>query len=95
MLSRRPLKWPLLFLISTLQMSSLHAQKNTPADAPASTQTPSLELFGFLAEWGAVDDETFNLIEQHGLQDGSSPDRSDPDKSQQKDPNFQNSGELR
>jgi hypothetical protein len=40
-----------------------------PAAAQPPAQGPSLELLQFLAEFGDVDGETFDLIEHHAQQD--------------------------
>ena len=45
------------------------AQESTPAET---TETlPSAEFLEFLADFGAIDNKTYELIEYHALQDSS------------------------
>lgn len=64
-----------LFLLSpTLAQNSQH-------ESELSTTYPSEELLEFLADFGDIDDQTFDLIEFHAQQDTASPrqEKSDED----------------
>lgn len=57
--------WAGLWLIS---LNPCLAQ-NESHERHSDFQQPSLELLEFLADFGELDDETYNLIEYHALQD--------------------------
>jgi len=72
------LKWLLLkslllcysnTILSQQNSSQLNQEQLTP-EQQNSTQN-SAEFLEFLADWGEVDEETFSIIEQHGLLDTS------------------------
>ncbi len=60
---------PLLLLTPTW------AQEISPQADP-----PSLELLEFIAEFGAIDEETFNIIEYHAQQDIEQNQPESPDE---------------
>lgn len=70
-------KW----LIATqclLLLSPVYAQDS--AHDPAKNELyPSEELLEFLADFGDADDETYELIEYHALQDIKTKDQEKPD----------------
>jgi hypothetical protein len=54
--------------------------QNSDEDSKHTKQYPSEALLEFLAEFGDVDEETFQLIEFHALQDTASAFQEKPDE---------------
>lgn len=63
----RLLPWLLLIASASLPAA---AQEQEPARA-----YPSAELLEFLADFGNVDEDTYDLIEFHAIRDMETPDR--------------------
>jgi len=49
-------------------LSSTGFAQQTPADNTQTTEYPSQQMLEFLADFGAVDEQTYELIEYHALQ---------------------------
>ena len=63
----KPWQSVLGILLSGWLVSTSHAQ-STVLDEPTQQPYPSESLLEFLADFGAVDEQTYELIEYHALQ---------------------------
>ena len=68
--------------LSLLLLSSVLAQQ-VNADGAQAVAPPSLELLEFLADFGEVDEATFNLIEYHARQDLENVESGNSDEKQE------------
>ena len=68
--------------LSLLLLSSVLAQQGN-ADGAQAAAPPSLELLEFLADFGEVDEATFNLIEYHARQDLENVESGNSDEKQE------------
>ncbi len=69
--------------LSLLLLSSTLAQQ-AGADASQAVAPPTLELLEFLADFGEVDEATFELIEYHARQDLASDEENIPEVANEK-----------
>ena len=62
----------------------VHAEERTVLDTTGASrqeQAPDEELLEFLAEFGATDEETFEVIMYHGVEDAAMPMKQDEKRS--------------
>ena len=76
-------RWPIyisVFLISWLSSIGLAQDKPAQDDAGKTQQPdyPSQQLLEFLADFGGVDEQTYELIEYHALQRDSQQQQEKP-----------------
>lgn len=61
----------LIALVFLLLLPDLVAAQSQDSAADAIDTPASQEMLEFLAEWGSIDDETWELLEHHALEDVS------------------------
>jgi len=75
------LYWMLCLVAMPLPVPAEERTVLDTTDASSREQAPDEELLEFLAEFGATDEETFEVIMYHGVEDAAMPMKQDEKRS--------------